>query len=223
MRQGIDPQFDRHVQELLRVSTRDTAKYPDDPDWTDEAWEARIRVLVTLIYRTGAQAGLSHQYGRLDTTVERVRWLVGHDLASVDVSALLTEVEHWQEQAEALQGSYGVTASTIRSMIAEGFSTAFRKAADSMESAIAWKAIRDMDREEWGAILDFVVNPLIGMLREAEEQAKDAAPEVPWPLTDPELAMAVVRRAMSKGEIITREHFGLPPAGDKTEDQETTP
>jgi hypothetical protein len=50
--------------------------------------------------------------------------------------------------------------------------------------------------------------------------AESAAP--PWPLSDPELVQAMMRWAMSKGAIITREWFGLLPAEDTAEDQETT-
>jgi hypothetical protein len=50
---------------------------------------------------------------------------------------------------------------------------------------------------------------------------------VPFPMDDPELVAAMTRWAMSKGAIITRSWFGLPqglpPAGEKTGDQETTP
>jgi hypothetical protein len=174
-----DPTFDRHVAELLRVSARDTSKWPEDPDWTDEAWQARIKVLVTLIYRDGAQAGLTHQFGHLDTAIERVRWLVEHDLASVDVGELLRETEQWQEVAGALQGSYGVTDDAIHSMIAEGLHTAFRKASDSPESRVIHKLIDGMPHEEWRAIVDFVTDPLTGMLRKAEAHAKTGGQENP--------------------------------------------
>lgn len=41
----------------------------------------------------------------------------------------------------------------------------------------------------------------------------------PYPLGDPDLVRAVIRWAMSRGAIITREWFSLPPAEDKQEDQ----
>jgi hypothetical protein len=136
---------------------------------------------------------------------------------------LVRQVRKLREQLTALGGPYGVTDGDIRSMIAEGFHTAFRKATDSMESAIAWKAIRDMDGEEYREICRFVADPIIGRLREAEEAAKTAEAETPaWPLSDPELVQAMMRWAMSKGAIITREWFGLPPAENMTEDQETS-
>lgn len=106
---SADPTFDRHVTELLRVSTRNPTRYPGDPDWTDETWERKVRVLVTLVYRAGAQAGLTHQFGRLDTTIERVRWLVERDLVNVDVSELLREVENLRETDRSLMSRYGVT------------------------------------------------------------------------------------------------------------------
>lgn len=163
-----DPEFDRLCTWIM-----DNSQVKGE--LSRQEWETWMARRLRLIYVAGAKAGLSHQYGRLDTTVARVRWLAECDLVNVDVTALLDEVEQQREQAGALQGTYGVTDSTIRSMIAEGFHTAFRKAADSVDSAIAWKAIRDMDREEWGAILDFTVNPLIEMLREAETQDKAAS------------------------------------------------
>jgi hypothetical protein len=51
--------------------------------------------------------------------------------------------------------------------------------------------------------------------------APEKTEDPPFPLGDPELVQAMMRWAMSKGAIITREWFGLPPAEDRTGDQET--
>lgn len=210
-----DPTFDRHVAEVLENSQRNASRYPDDPEWTDEAWQARMRVLCRLIYRAGTRAGLNYRYGQLEDSVERVRWLVDHDLATQDVAALLNEVEHWQEKAGALQGSYGVTDSDIRSMLGEGFHTAFRKAVDSPYATVIHRLIRDLEPGEYGAVVDFTAGPLIDMLHEAEMHAV-------WPTRDPELVQAMMRWAMSKGAVITRHWFGLALAEDTTQDQEST-
>jgi hypothetical protein len=99
-------------------------------------------------------------------------------LASPAVTLELTaQVRRLREELAAFGGPHGVTESTIRSMIAEGFHTAFRKAADSMEAAIAWKAIRDMDNGEYAAIVSFTADPIIDTLREAERRAKTPAQE----------------------------------------------
>jgi hypothetical protein len=81
---------------------------------------------------------------------------------------LTREMRRLRAELRAFGGPSGVTEEAIRSMIAEGFHTALRKAADSMDAAIAWKAIRDMDSEEYSAVCRFVSEPVIGMLREAE-------------------------------------------------------
>lgn len=43
------------------------------------------------------------------------------------------------------------------SLIGEGLHTALRKIADSEEAAVAWKAIYDMDSEEWSGYLAFLI------------------------------------------------------------------
>lgn len=222
--QSSDPEFDRYADEILQISQCNIAKWPDDQAWTDENWQARVRVLLRLIYRAGARAQLDHSVSKRIDPVDRVRWLADNGFMAGDIIEVVREVERLRETDRSLLGSYGVTDGDIRSMIAEGFATAFRKAADSMEAAIAWKAIRDMDGEEYSAVVDFVAGPLIAMLREAEKRAKTAKPEdPPFPLGDPELVRAMTRWAMSKGAIITREWFGVPPAEDTTAAQENTP
>lgn len=87
------------------------------------------------------------------------------------VLELTREMRRLRAELRAFGGPSGVTEEDIRSMIAEGFHTALRKAADSMDASIAWKAIRDMDSEEYSAVCRFVSEPVIGMLRAAEAKA----------------------------------------------------
>jgi len=161
-----DREFDMALDELLQISQRDPA-HPDDPEWTDELWEKRARRIARQLYRAGTRAQLDYSYRKQIDPADRLRWLAGQAFGD-DLRAVLAEVEAAREQADAIKGAPGVTDSDIRSMLSEGFHTAFRKASDSMEASIAWKAIRDMDREEWGSVIDFVAEPLIAMLRQAE-------------------------------------------------------
>jgi len=88
---------------------------------------------------------------------------------------LIGELRRLRQELRALGGPYGVTESAIRSMISEGFHTALRKAVDSMNAAIAWKAIRDMDGEEYAVVCRYVSEPIIRLLREAEQRAQQPA------------------------------------------------
>lgn len=145
----------------------------------DEEWESRVKRYLRLVYRAGTRGGLNYRYGELTEAVERVRWLADHDFVNADVKALLAEVERRQDEENALQGSYGVTDADIRSMLAEGFHTAFRKAIDHPYATVIHKLITDLPGEEWSAILDFVAEPLTAMLRQAQaasdNQGKDTA------------------------------------------------
>jgi len=85
---------------------------------------------------------------------------------------LIAELRRLREELRAMGGPFGVTDDDIRSMLAEGFATAWRKSTDTPESVVIWKLIDAMDREEWGAVISFVADPLIAMLRRAEEQAQ---------------------------------------------------
>jgi hypothetical protein len=46
----------------------------------------------------------------------------------------------------------------LRSLLAEGFHTAFRKATDCEEAWPIWKLIGKMPREDWGAVIGFVMS-----------------------------------------------------------------
>ena len=58
----------------------------------------------------------------------------------------------------------------FRSMLAEGFHTAFRKASDCDEAWQIWKLIQKMPPREWGRIIDFVADPVWDELNREEEK-----------------------------------------------------
>jgi len=49
---------------------------------------------------------------------------------------------------------------TFRSLLGEGIHTGLRKAADSPQSARAWRAIRDMPDGEWNRVVAFAADPI---------------------------------------------------------------
>lgn len=49
----------------------------------------------------------------------------------------------------------------IRSMLAEGFHTAFRKAVNSPRADQIWDLIKAMPSDQWGSVISFVAEPLI--------------------------------------------------------------
>jgi hypothetical protein len=163
-----DREFDMFASELLTVSR------PAE-GWvgSEEDWRFRVERLARLLYRRGARAALDHRHGELlegDQLTDRVQWLADHDFLAPDVRLLLNEVEALRELEDALRGSYGVTDSDIRSMLSEGFHTAWRKAVDHPYATVIHKLIRDLPDGEYGAVVDFVADPLINMLRQAEEK-----------------------------------------------------
>ncbi len=60
----------------------------------------------------------------------------------------------------------GVTYSELRSMLGEGFHTAFRKAIDGPGAMPIHHLISDMDDEDWGRVISFVAGPLWDLLKE---------------------------------------------------------
>jgi hypothetical protein len=167
-----DREFDMLVDELLKDSKRDPERYPDDPEWTDEYWRKRAGHLMQRAYRRGARAMLDKRYyiGQGEVVTDRVQWLADHDFLTADVRQLLDEAVRLRELEDALRGSYGVTDSDIRSMLSEGFHTAWRKAVDHPYATVIHKLIRDLPEGEYGAVVDFVADPLIAMLRRAQEK-----------------------------------------------------
>lgn len=95
------------------------------------------------------------------------------------VQQLVHELRAVRSELRALGGPYGVTDEDIRSVVAQGFHTALRKSADSMDAAIAWKAIRDMDASEYTEVCRAVSGQVIAMLRDAEARAAEQAEGTP--------------------------------------------
>ena len=54
----------------------------------------------------------------------------------------------------------------IRSMVAEGFHTGFRKATDHDLAHPIWKMIQELPGEHYAAVVDFVVEPLFETLND---------------------------------------------------------
>lgn len=50
-----------------------------------------------------------------------------------------------------------VTDDEFKSLLGEGFHTAFRKATDDPKSSEIWKLIQDLDPKSWDSVLGFVV------------------------------------------------------------------
>jgi hypothetical protein len=164
-----DREFDFQTQMVLDMSE---PKPPQDREEWTRVLQSRLRFL----YRAGGRAALEKRYSlarEQDDVLDRVRWLVEHEFVNADVALLLNEVERCREQETALKGSYGVTDADIRSMLGEGFHTAFRKAVDHPYATVIHKLIRELPDGDYGAVVDFVAGPLIAMLREA--QKKEAA------------------------------------------------
>lgn len=157
-----DRDFDYAESELFRIIS--------DPGAEDR--DKRIRYLLRLIYQAGARAQLDRGYHAQADPAGRVRWLAGKGMAAEDVKAVVLELEDLREKTAGLQGSYGVTDSDIRSVIGEGFHTAFRKAVDHPYATVIHKLIGDLPDEDWSAVIDFVSGPVTGMLRRAEAAAK---------------------------------------------------
>jgi len=117
--------------------------------------------------------------GMSDKDLARARRHAENGLSSpAGTLALISEILVLREQLHAIGGLHGVTEEDIRSMIGEGFHTAFRKAVDSPESVVIHKLIKDMDPQEWSAIVSFVSGPVIAALREAEQHADNTEQEI---------------------------------------------
>jgi hypothetical protein len=50
-----------------------------------------------------------------------------------------------------------ITEEMLRSVLGEGFHTAFRKATDCAQAHSIWTLIREMPDEDWSAVIDFVM------------------------------------------------------------------
>lgn len=158
-----DPEYDRLREQITEMAT------------LDESERNRFAYLLRSLYRAGARAQLDVGYRRPDAS-DRLHWLSDQGLLSTDLETVLDELETLREKVDALHGAYGVTDGEIRSMISEGFPTAFRKAIDTPEAGWIHKLIREMDPADWSAVIDFVADPIIGWLREAEAKHNQTAP-----------------------------------------------
>lgn len=134
-----------------------------------EEWESRLNYLLRSIYKAGARAQLDYSRRKQLDPVDRLRWLAGQGFGD-DIREVLSEVEDWREKADRITGAYGITDSELRSWISEGLHTAFRKGADHPYAVVIHQLIKDMPPGEWSGIVDFVANPLVTWLREAQAQ-----------------------------------------------------
>lgn len=71
-----------------------------------------------------------------------------------------------RRRGEERAGAELVDYATFRSLLAEGFHTAFRKAVDHPYAVVIHLLIRELRGQEWGAVLDFTADPLWGVLRD---------------------------------------------------------
>jgi hypothetical protein len=115
-------------------------------------------------------------YGGMDDKdVSRAVHNAERGLASPAVTLdLVREMRRLRVELNAMGGPFGITDAAIRSMISEGFATAWRKGTDTPESAVIWKLIDTMDPEDWSAVISFVVNPLLQMLHQADGHPEPA-------------------------------------------------
>lgn len=161
-------EFDYFAQRVLDASR--------PPEGADEAqWAQEVQRHLRMVFRAGSQARVAYEYGKLtDTGLARLTWLAQSGLLGKDgdLGYLLSEVQGWRDKADAFTGTYGMTEADLRSMVAEGFHTAFRKAVDHPYATVIHKLIRELPPEDWAAVLDFVVRPIVRQLREAQRAAE---------------------------------------------------
>lgn len=153
------------------MSMRRPERYPDSEEWTDEKWKERLTYLLRSVYKAGARAQLDHGRRRALDPVDRLRWLSEQGFGD-DIRAVLNEVEDLREAVNPITGAYGITDSALRSWVAEGMHTAFRKGTDHPYATVIHQLITDMPGENWGEVTKFVSDPLITWLRDAQEKAE---------------------------------------------------
>lgn len=158
--------FDYFSQKILDASV--------PKDGLDEAeWNASLQRWLRMVFRAGSIARVEHGYRKLDdTAMARMLWLVEQGILSTDLKILLQELQDYRDRENALMSNYGVTDADIRSMLGEGFHTGFRKAVDHPYATTIWQLIKDLPGEDWSAVLDFVSEPIIHALREAQRAAE---------------------------------------------------
>lgn len=60
---------------------------------------------------------------------------------------------------------------TIAALIGEGVHTGLRKYCESKESGVAWRAIRDLPKGEWGSAVSMASNMVIDYVESGEDQS----------------------------------------------------
>ena len=56
----------------------------------------------------------------------------------------------------------------LASLIGEGVHTGLRKAIDSPQSSVAWRAIKDLPDGEWGIVIEFAMSGILPWLEELD-------------------------------------------------------
>lgn len=57
----------------------------------------------------------------------------------------------------------------FKSLLGEGFHTAFRKGTEHPSSGKIWNLISELPEDEWAAIIDWVADPFLTMWGEEEQ------------------------------------------------------
>jgi len=143
---------------------------------------ARLYVLGSHVPDTPAGSPLPYG-GMDDKDIAKALRHAENGMASPAVTLeLIAELRRLREELRAMGGPFGVTDDDIRSMLGQGFHTAFRKAVDDPHATVIHTLIDklrdDTDSQgysSWSAVISFVANPLIAMLRRAETEAQAAA------------------------------------------------
>jgi hypothetical protein len=88
-----------------------------------------------------------------------------------------------------------ITEEMLQSVLAEGFHTAFRKGTYCPQAHQIWTLIQEMPGEDWGAVIDFVMDGVRG--GSAEEDRRRWAEKVELPAS--ELHVQMISRGTSPG------------------------
>lgn len=104
--------------------------------------------------------GDAYLEGTRDAFGDAYAFLMGAIAGTEDTQAriaLLKAAQFVNGQRKALdKRPMPMTRDEFKSMLGEGFHTAFRKATDDSHAAEAWRQIREMAPGAWGSVLEFV-------------------------------------------------------------------
>ena len=181
-------------QEFLAAADEIRAVYQDTSVQISFHGRQRIQDAYRALYVLGSHvpdvpAGSPLPYGGMDDKdIARSLRHAENGMASPAVTLqLIAELRRLRMELDAIGGPSGVTDDDIRSQLGEGFHTAFRKAVDDPQAIVIHTLIDklrdDTDchgRSSWSAVISFVANPLIAMLRRAEAETLARA-EQPGP------------------------------------------